>query len=70
MTTDRVTLTGEDTGNYSSTWCTGQCDSDDTDGRFVVTLGPSGQDTQNGVVVTVDGFGDHRAVLTFDTAQK
>lgn len=68
VTGDRVTLTGEDTGNSSSGSCTGQCDSNDSNGFFTVTLGPDSEDTQNGVSIVVERFGGGRVVLRFDVA--
>jgi hypothetical protein len=68
VTRDRVTFTGEDTGNSSSGSCTGQCDSNESNGVFTVTLGPDSQDTENGVSIVVEGFGDGRVLLKFDVA--
>lgn len=68
VTGDRVTFTGEDTGNSSSGSCSGQCDSNDSNGVFTVTLGPHSEDTQNGVSIVVEGFGGGRVVLRFDVA--
>jgi hypothetical protein len=68
VTRDRVTLTGEDAGNSSSGSCTGQCDSNDSNGVFTVTLGPDSEDEENGVAVAVEGFSDGRVVLKFDVA--
>jgi hypothetical protein len=68
VTADRVTLTGKDTGNYSSSACEGQCDSDDTNGAFTIMLGTNGRDLQNGLSITVEGIGDGKAVLKLDVA--
>lgn len=68
VTSDRVTFTGEDTGNSSSGTCTGQCDSTDSNGVFTVTLGPDSEDTENGMSIAVEGFDNGRVVLKLDTA--
>jgi hypothetical protein len=63
VTTDRVTLTGQDAGNYGFGSCVGQCDLNDTNGSFTVTLGPNSTDTQNGMSIVVTGFDNGRAIL-------
>jgi hypothetical protein len=68
VTADRVTITGDDAGNSSSGSCTGQCDSNDSNGVFTITLGPDSRDTENGVSIAVDGFSNGRVVLTFSVA--
>ncbi|HEY0804003.1 MAG TPA: hypothetical protein VGD84_03015, partial [Pseudonocardiaceae bacterium] len=68
VTPDRVTITGEDAGNSSFGSCTGQCDSNDSNGVFTVTLGPDSKDTQNGASIVVEGFSSGRVVLKFGVA--
>ncbi len=68
VTRDRVTLTGQDTGNSSSGSCTGQCDSNESNGVFTVTLGPDSEDTENGVSITVERFNNGRVELKFSAA--
>lgn len=65
---NRVTLTGDDIGNSSSGSCSGQCDGNDSNGVFTVTLGPESEDTENNLSIAVKGFGDGRVVLKFDVA--
>jgi hypothetical protein len=69
VTRDRVTLTGKDTGNGSFGSCTGQCDSNDIDGVFTITLGPGAEDIQNEVSVVVEGFVGGNVVLKFAVAR-
>lgn len=69
VTRDRVTLTGEDSGDSSSGSCTGQsCDSNVSNGVFTITLGPDSEDTQNGLSIAVESVSDGQAVLKFDVA--
>lgn len=68
VTRDRVTLTGEDAGNSSSGSCTGQCDSNDSNGVFTITLGPDSEDDENGVSIVTEGFSNGRVVLKFGMA--
>jgi hypothetical protein len=62
---NQVTITGQDSGNFGSGWCTGQCQSIDTNGNFTVTLGPNSTDVENGMSVAVGPFDNGRVTLKF-----